>query len=674
MREPLLNPRSVVVVGASRHRTKLGTVIAKNILDGGFRGRVELVNPTGGRVLGRTLHRSVAALSRAVDLAVIAVPAVAVTEVVLEIGRRGIRAAIVIAAGFAESGPVGERRQTELASMAKRTRVSLLGPNCLGVVNPWTRLNASFAGRMPETGSVAVVSQSGAMAVAIADWARANRLGISTMVSLGNEADRDAAWALSALARDGHTKSVLLYLENLRDARAFVTAGRTVAGRVSKVAVLAGATAAGAAAAVSHTGRLATPMALTRAALRDAGVAVVDSLETLFRTGAFLERYPNADPRRVAIVTNAGGAGVLAADAAIRSGLVLPSFSSSTRATLRRILPLELPPNNPLDLRGDAPPSRYGSALRTLARDRSIDALLVLCTPQVVTHAAAVAKHILPVATKTPTVAVFLGGASVGEARAAFARARVPAPAYPDHAAIALAAAARSAELRRAVPTALPRLPRPKRPLKGLVLLGPDAERPLAGAGVPVLRSITVPVGSSHLPRVAFPAVAKLIHPRLLHKTDVGAVVADLHSRKELARTIRELTKRSPDGRGTIAVQPQRSGFEAYVGGLWHPRTGPVLAFGSGGIGVERSSDTVFVMLPATRAYLASLLSTHPLAERFAGFRGQRGNGRAFLGLLARVATFLSRHPEILELDLNPVMVDARSAIAVDCRMVVKTL
>jgi acetyltransferase len=554
--------------------------------------------------------------------------------------------------------------------IARQSRVAMLGPNCLGVVNPWRRLNASFGGPLPAVGSVAVVSQSGAMAVAVADWARREGLGLSALVSLGNEADRDSAWAVAALAKDGRTRTVLLYLENLRRARAFIAAARRAA-HLRLFAVLAGRTAAGAAAATTHTGALATPAALAAAALRDAGVVVTDSLETLFRAGEFSSRAAK-DPARVAVVTNAGGAGILAADAVASSSLTLARFTARTRHALRRVLPAELAAKNPLDLRGDAPPGRYGTAVRLLARDPGVDATLALCTPQVVTHPTAVARAIRRAAGRPFLAASFLGGTAVAEARAVLDSARIPQASYPEHAVGALDAVHRSFALRAGLPRTLPRLPKPAKRLRGSVLLGPAAERPLRAAGIPFAKSRTVALGTKRIPRLAYPVVAKLIHPAVLHKTEAKGVVLNLHSPAEVARAVRTLRRQAPDLAGWIQVQEQRFGFEVFIGALQHPVLGPVLSFGSGGTGVERAGDTTFVVLPAGTAHLARLLNQHPVARLLEGFRGSYGSLASLHRVLVNVGKFIARHPEIAQIDLNPVIVDARSAVAVDARIALK--
>lgn len=642
-------------------------------MEGGFRGRTEFVNPSGGRLLGRRVYRSIGELPRPVDLAVLAVPAEAVRDVVTDLGRRRIPAAIVIAAGFGESGLMGVQRELELKRVAKAAHVHLLGPNCLGIVNPGLRFNASFAGPMPKPGGVAVVSQSGAMAVAIADWARARRLGISTMVSLGNEVDRDAAWAVEQLGADPRTTAVVLYLENLRNPRAFIDAARGVRRRVRIFAVLAGATNAGAVAAVSHTGHLATTAALTAAALRDGGVVVTGSLEELFRVGELADRYPGRDPARVAIVTNAGGAGILAADAVAGSSLTLAQFSAKSRARLRPALPRELTVHNPLDLRGDAPPKRYGTAVSVLGRDPGVDALLLLGTPQVVTHPLAAANTMVTAARRLRTVVVasFLGGSQVASARERLTRGGIPNTAYPEYAVAALNALHRSFELRRGLPKSLPGLPRAVRRIRGPVLLGIEAQRALSSTGIPFAESRFLGSGAKRIPAISLPAVAKIIHPSRIHKTDVGGVLLDLHTRAEVLRAVRTLRKLLPDARGGVLLQEQRVGVEVHVGALWHPHLGPVLAFGSGGVGVERTRDTTFIVLPARPSEIARRLAEHPVAGLLSGFRGSRGSVPALLRVLNRLATFLIHHPEVSEVDLNPVMVSPRGAVAVDARILV---
>jgi acetyltransferase len=434
-------PRGLALVGASRDRRKLGYIILQNLLEAGYEGRVHAVNLAGEGVLGQPAYRSVSDVPDPVDLAVVVVPAPAIPAVIDECGARGIRAVLVISAGFREAGPRGAVLERELHDRAARHGIRIIGPNSVGLINTGAKLNATFAETQPLSYDVALISQSGAVATAILDWARTTGVGFSKFASLGNMVDISEVDMLEYLADDPSTRVVISYIEGFSDGRRFIDAAKRVTAQKPLVAMKVGRSEAGARAAASHTGALAAADAVVGAALRQAGVVRAETMDELFDLTMAFAYLPLPRGPRIAVLTNAGGPGVMAADAAEKVGLTLASISPDTQERLRAVLPPQAATGNPVDVLGDARPERYRAAIEPVLADEGVDALVVLLTPQAMTRGRRTAQVIIEAARgqAKPVVAAFMGGDAVAGGRLVLDKAQIPAFHYPERAVRALA-------------------------------------------------------------------------------------------------------------------------------------------------------------------------------------------------------------------------------------------
>jgi acetyl coenzyme A synthetase (ADP forming)-like protein len=449
--ERFFTPRSIAVIGASRNPIKLGYVLLDNLQRARYRGTLYAVNPHPGRILGLPTYPSVLDLPETPDLAILTVPAAAVREVLEQCCERGVRAVVIITAGFRETGPAGAQAERELVELARRYGVRLVGPNSVGVINTAIGMNATFAETAPFQYEVGMLSQSGAIATAILDWARSINMGFSKFVSLGNMADLNEVDFLEYLGRDAETKIIVGYLESVSEGRRFLDVARRISLEKPIILIKVGATAAGARAARSHTGALASAEAIVDAAFRQAGIVRATTLAEFFDYLLCFSYAPLPRGPRVAVVTNAGGPGVMAADAIERMGLALARFTPETAGALERALPEAAATANPVDVLGDAPADRYQTALELVASDPAVDGVLVLLTPQRVTEperTARVISHLAREQTK-PVTAVFMGGDAVSRGRDMLDEARVPVYAYPERAVRALAAMVRYSDFLR---------------------------------------------------------------------------------------------------------------------------------------------------------------------------------------------------------------------------------
>jgi len=444
-------PHSIAIIGASRSPQKLGYVLLDNLLRARYQGAIFPINPEAGEILGLACSPSVGRLDQAPDLAIVTVPARAVAEVLGQCGERGVRAAVVITAGFREVGPEGARAEEELVAVARRYGIRLVGPNSVGIINTTVGMNATFAETAPVQFEVGMLSQSGAVATAILDWARSIELGFSKFVSLGNMADLTDVDFLEYLGDDPETKIIVGYLEGIVDGRRFMAVARKVSATKPLIFIKVGATEAGARAAVSHTGALAASDAVVDGAFRQAGIIRASTMAELFDYTLCFAYAPLPAGRRVAVVTNAGGPGVMASDAIERMGLEMATLSGETLAALRGRLPGAAATANPIDVLGDAGADRYQAALELAHDDPAVDAIVAMLTPQRVTQPEMTARVISYVAReqKKPVLAVFMGGDAVARAREMLDEAHVPVYAYPERAVRALAALARYSAYRR---------------------------------------------------------------------------------------------------------------------------------------------------------------------------------------------------------------------------------
>lgn len=697
--KPFFEPRSVAIIGASTNPGKLGYAVVENLVKGGFtaRGQVYPINPQAQEIMGMKVYPSVKAVNGPVDLAVIVIPYPVVPDALRECGEKGIPAAIVISAGFREAGREGLERELELIDIARQYQIRLVGPNCLGVIDTFTPLNASFAAGTPPSGPMAFMSQSGALGTAVLDIALAGRLGLSKFVSLGNKADVDEIDLLRAWQEDVHTRVILMYSEGMTNGQEFIRVAREVTRRKPVVAIKSGVTQSGSRAVSSHTGSLAGSEQAYHAAFRQAGVLRVEAMETLFDVALAIGYQPALQGERVAIITNAGGPGILATDALERTGLIMARFENETIQTLEQQLPDAASAANPVDVLGDARADRYRFALETVARDPNVDALLVLLTPQAMTEITATAEAIgeLAATLEKPVLACFMGEKEVSAGIAVLTRHGVPNYPFPERAAPALRAMADYRQIcsrpepeyatfavdQQAVRNMLNRVRQ-----EGRMAIGDAESRELLkayGLRFPHSEIAATPEKAVEIANeIGYPVVLKIASPDILHKTDVGGVrvgLADAGQVQDAFELMLYRTQRYvPEARvwGCLVQQMMPAGgIEVLVGMNRDPQFGPLVTFGLGGIYVETLKDVTFRIAPFSIEEAKAMLSEIRAHALLDGVRGQPpADQTAIVDALLRVGQLVQDFPEIVELDINPLMVypKGQGAVAIDMRLILE--
>lgn len=697
--DALFNPHAIALIGASRRPGSVGAVVTRNLLQGGFAGRVMLVNSRGGEIAGQTVYAEIAALPQAPDLAVVATPAGTVPDVIAQLGARGCRAAVVISAGFEGDGPPARLKRAMLDA-ARPHLLRIVGPNCLGLISPVGGVNGSFASGMPPTGRVALVAQSGAIAVAAMDSAAGLGFGFSHVVTVGDCADVDVGDLLDWLALDRQTDAILLYLEGISDARKFMSAAR-VAARTKPVAVLkAGRSDSGARAALSHTGALAGAFAVYEAAFRRSGLLQVDDLGDLLRAGAAFAAGLKEAGDRLAVLTNGGGAGVLAADALELRGERTCDLTPQTVAALSAIAPSNWSRRNPVDILGDAGPPTYAAALKVLLAAPEVDAVMVLNCPTAVADSAEIARAVAEASKgrgRKPVLTAWLGGEAVAEARRTLAAAGLPTYATPEEAAriySLLACARRRRELLVHAPAAIevsPDAPGARRIIEQAqaegrkVLTDPETRSVLKAYGVPVLNSLEVrtPDEAAAAAEALGGRIAlKILSRQITHKSDIGGVALDLVGREATLAAARRMlaavaSKRPEAIVDGFVVEPmtQRPHAQEVLAGIVQdPTFGPVVMVGHGGVGVEILADRALGLPPLNADLAREMIDKTRVSRLLAGYRDRRP---ADLTALARALVALGQLaadlPQIGELDVNPLLCDAEGVLAVDGRIVLQS-
>jgi len=691
---PLLRPHSIAVIGASRRRDSIGGAVLHNLLQQPFQGPVYPVNPNASHVQSVPAYPSIEAIPGEVDLAVIVVPAALVLEIAEACGKKGVKALVVISAGFKEVGGAGVKLEAALLDIVRRHDMRLVGPNCLGILNtdPVVALNATFAPVQPPSGRIAFSSQSGALGLAILDYARALNLGISQFVSVGNKADVSGNDLLEFWEKDPGTDMVLFYLESFGNPGKFTQIARRVARKKPIVAVKSGRTPGGSRAASSHTGALAGSDAAVEALFHQSGVIRTDTIEELFDTALLLGSQPIPTGPRVAILTNAGGPGIMAADACESAGLTLTALETKTVKGMRAFLPAEASTKNPVDMIASANSESYEMALKLLLQDRNVDSVIVIFVPPLVTGAQDVARAILAGAAgnKKPVLSCFMGSHGVPESLRSLNEGHIPSYSFPEAAARTLARAVRYGVWRNAPPGKTPSLtnvdPAKARDViaraeRGGWLQAPLLPELLNAYGIrtnPIKAATTRGEAAGMAKIVGFPTVMKVRSPDVVHKTDVGGVRLRIRSEEEAARAFDEIAMalREADAKarfeGVTVERMVSGGLETIIGMTRDPSFGPVVLFGLGGVSVELLHDVSLRVAPLTDRDAEEMLREirgYPLLE---GYRGSLPvNQAALLDLLHRVSQLALDHPEISELDLNPVLAlpGDEPAIVLDARL-----
>jgi acetyl coenzyme A synthetase (ADP forming)-like protein len=689
-----LSPRSVAVVGASRDRSSIGGQLFHNLLAEEFHGPVYPVNPKAEVVHGVPAYPSVEKVPGPVDVAFIVVPAAFVLQVTRECGEKGVRGLVVISSGFAEVGGDGPARQRELVEICRAYGMRIIGPNCMGIVNtdPEVRLNGTFASIFPPPGRVGFLSQSGALGLAVMQHAAELGLGLSSFVSVGNKADISGNDLVAYWGEDERTDVILLYLESFGNPRRFARLSREVGRRKPIVAMKSGRGAAGARAAASHTGALLAASDVTVDALfRQAGVIRTDTLEQMFDVAELLANQPAPEGDRVAIVTNAGGLGILCADTCDANGLKVPPLSEATKAKLREFLPPEASVENPVDMIASASDQDYERAIRTVADDPDVDAMIVIYIPPQVEKAAAIVRAIgeavRDVGGQTPVATTLMGGTAVrGELRADGMR--IPSFSFPEQAAIAVARAAAYGRWRTRPEGSVPRFEDVRRDEAYAVIAGAlgrgggwltaeELEELFGCYGLPVARSARVATpeeAAGAAERLGAPVALKALGPDIVHKTDVGGVRLGLEGPDDVIAAVKEMARRIRDAgltvEGFLVQEMVTGGIEMLVGVAQDPLFGPVLACSAGGTAAELLRDVSVRIAPITdrdASEMVRSLKTFPLLD---GYRGApKADVAALEEVILRVSTMVDAHPSIAEMDCNPVMVLTHGAVIVDARV-----
>ncbi|MCM8757403.1 MAG: acetate--CoA ligase family protein, partial [Candidatus Omnitrophica bacterium] len=685
-------PESVAVVGASREESKLGHRLLKNVIEAGFPGRIYPVNPKADEVLGLKCYPDITYLPETPDLAVIVIPSGLVVEVVRRYGQRGGRAVIVISAGFKEAGEEGKRREEELVATCRQYGVRLIGPNCLGLMDTSSKLNASFAFDMPLPGNIAFISQSGALGTGVLDWSLKEEVGFSKFVSVGNMADVSEGDLLEFLADDPTPRVILVYLEGVRDGCRFLRVARQVTRKKPVIVVKSGRTSAGLKAVSSHTGSLAGSDAAFQAAFKQAGVLRAGSVQELFDYSLAFAYQPEMTGQRIAVVTNAGGPSVMAVDAVERAGLKLAVLSKETKDKLKSFLPVAANTANPVDVLGDALAKPYGQALETVANDSSVDALVAILTPQVVTQPRESAEEVARVARsfRKPVVACFMGGKRIEPANQILAEKKIPNYPFPERAVMALQALSyyhrqRTREVGEKL-TVSPDSNRVKAifqsaKAQGGILGDGDSREVLASYGIPVIPSLltTSAKQCGEIARkVGFPVVLKLVSPDILHKTEAGAVRLGITTKKQAEKAYQEMIEKAQQyhpGAKIIGIQVQKQlekAVEVIIGVSQDQQFGHLVMFGLGGVLVELMKDVTFRVIPITSSDIEEMLEEVRGIKLLRGFRNTPpGDIEAVKDVLLRVSCLVEDFPVIKELDINPLMVfpQGKGVLAVDARI-----
>jgi acetyltransferase len=692
MLETLLYPKAVAVIGVSRNPEKVGHAVLANLVNGGFTGTIVPVNPGTEEILGLKCYKSLDEYKNPIDLGIIVVAGKYVKDALRSCLEAGAKSVIVITAGFKEVSAAGAQAEQELVEMCRTHGARMVGPNCLGVLNTDHHMNATFAPSVPPPGKISVISQSGALCVAILDWAADQKLGLGKVISFGNKADLNEADFIQALAEDKATNVIAGYLESIKEGDKFLRVAEQAASIKPVVILKVGITQAGAKAASSHTGSLAGADIAYGAAFKRAGVIRAENFEALFDYAAAFAMQPLPKGERVAIITNAGGPGIMAADAAEGLGLKMVSPSPASDAQLRTFLPASAAFGNPVDVIGDADPDRYTKAFEVMQEDEKIDAILVVVTPQNMTRPLELAEKLAAAHQGLkPVLAAFMGGTEVAAAKEKLMALGIPNYPSPDRAITALRAMCDYAAWRRRPARIVTRFPVNRRRVdriihmqmrSGVAQIGEvEAKEILRAYDFNVLGGQIARTGDEAVEiaeRLSYPVVLKISSPDIIHKSDFGGVRINLANAEQVRDAfdlmMLRIQKRAPNAhlRGAYVEKMGQRGREVILGMTRDPQFGPMLMFGLGGIFVEVMKDVTFHLAPITAEEAMQMLKG---TRSYALLQGARGQAPVDLetlaGALQRISQLATDYPEIMELDINPFIVGpvGVQAYVADARM-----
>jgi acetyltransferase len=694
-------PKTVAVVGATENPGSVGRTILWNLVTSPFGGTVFPVNPKRPSVLGVKAYASITEIPEQVDLAVIVTPPPSIPALIRECGENGVKGAVVISAGFKEIGPEGARLEQQVLEEARKGKVRVIGPNCLGVMAPLTGLNATFATTIARPGSVGFISQSGALCTAVLDWSLKEMVGFSAFISIGSMVDVGWGDLIYYLGNDPKTRSIVIYMETIGNARSFLSAAREVALNKPIIVIKPGRTAAAAKAAASHTGSLTGSDEVLEAAFRRTGVLRVNNASDLFYMAEVLSKQPRPKGPRLTIVTNAGGPGVLACDALITGGGELAELSPETIEAFNAVLPPTWSHNNPVDIIGDASPERYAKALEIAAKDPHSDGLLVILTPQAMTDPTRIAEQLKPLAKLEgkPVLASWMGGVDVAAGESILNRANIPTFSYPDTAARAFNYMWRySYNLKGLYETpAMPedsadwsrnrrlaeQLIQKTREQGRTILTEFDSKQVLSAYGIPVAKTLIAATEDEAVhsaEAIGYPVVLKLHSETITHKTDVGGVRLNLIHADAVRSAFRAIQGSVAEKAGAqhfqgVTVQPMirlKDAYELIIGSSLDPQFGPVLLFGTGGQLVEVFKDRSLGLPPLNSTLARRMMEQTRIYKALNGVRGRKAVDLAALEmLLVRFSALVTEQRWIKEIDINPLLAAPEGLIALDARIVV---
>jgi len=697
----IMNPRSVAVVGATNRPGSVGLAVFRNILNAGFEGVLYPVNPKWKSVQSVKAYPRLKDIPDEVDLAVIIVPAEMVCSILEEAGQKQVKGAIVISAGFREIGGMGVELESRLKGTIAKYGIRVVGPNCLGVINndKNTRLNASFAQKMPKAGNVAFISQSGALCTAVLDYAEGRNIGFSKFISFGNKADVNEVDFLRYLKEDPATDVILMYLEDITNGREFLETAREITWHTRKpmLAIKSARSAEGARAAASHTGALAGSDNAYDAIFRQSGIQRVEGVDELFNYALALAKQPVPKGNRIAIVTNAGGPGIMATDAAIRHNLEIAPLSDETKQKLKQVLPATASINNPVDVIGDATHQRYEAAIRHILMDENVDGAIVILAPQAMTDVLETAE-IVPRVTKDidkPVLCSFMGIVDVSEGVRYLEKYEIPNYAFPEAAVRSMASMAfygwllslDRREVRRVAAdrdTAAAVIEKKLAGRDSYYMSEKEAGELLQCYGFPVLKSILLKDASQvdeAEKEIVFPAAMKISSPDIVHKFDIGGVRLKIKTKEEARKAFEEIIenakKFNPSAKidGVIIERMAKRGVEVILGAVRDTRFGPLCMFGLGGTFVEAIKDVTFRLAPMWEISAEIMIQTIKTYSILKGVRGEPPcDIDSIKDCILRLSQMVSEHPEIAELDINPLIVyaEGQGCVVADSRILLK--
>ena len=679
--DALFRPRSVAIIGASRTPGKVGHILTKNAIESGFPGSIYPINPNAEEILGKRCYPSITDVPDEVDLAVVSIPSAHVLQVAEECGEKDVKALIVISAGFKEIGREGAVLEERLVEIGKKHGMRIQGPNCLGIINTSTPLNLTFAAGMPRKGRIGFISQSGALGTAVIDWTLKEEIGFHSFVSLGNKGDLDEVDFIEAMGQDDDVSVILLYLESIEEGRRFLDVASRVVEEKPVIVLKGGTSSAGARAAGSHTGALVGSFLAYKTAFDKAGVILAESVKELFNYGLTFTEQPAPKSEGIAIVTNAGGPGILATDLSEKLGLRLAGLSRETQSQLREYLPPAAATGNPVDVLGDARADRYGYAVEKVLRDGHVNAVVVILTPQAMTESMATAEGLVEISRRfsgKPMVAVFMGGEMVEEARGYLRRNGIPCYDFPDEAiktVSALYAYSRflkepenpPVRFRDVDPQRVREILDSVRKDRRVVLLSNEAAEVVEAYGISVPESRvakTAEEAAEYAEELGYPVVLRIVSPDILHKTDVGGVVLNLKTGDEAMNAydgiMTGVTRFMPRARihGVLVYHMVPKGREMIIGMSQDVQFGPLVMFGLGGIYVNFLKDVSFRLAPLSEPEAREMMEETKAFTLLKGMRGEPPSDiEALKNTILRVGQLVWDFPEIVEMDINPVIV-----------------